>query len=437
MASSIETKADYSTSSPLIPDKSSVPPGSSVLVLATNSKKCQGRTCVSVNLKSSRLAFKLARLKFVAERMQQVEQLACSQGLKFGHKSSPGVQARLEYCFHLPADARQFHQSVIEKLKTLSHSPPKLYSCLLLSEPELGYQHRPVLTEQDLLAIQSSDYCRNIFRTSRTIRVEEEEGTVAYHFMTVVDVNMFIFNKSSSAKTRTLGLLRMNIVPKKLVADEEGYFRLFTREPKISPKLGKRHNFKIKPEFGGHLFLFSTKFGLFKFLVSEDAAEIDHLQFDETKIENYDVDTEQAREKIDYSIKQETYKDPFVKEKTLNMKLEDFFNLVRVVTAENEEKGRVIKEMKKTILELEMKNKLMELTIKQKVNTNRAELCMDTTTDILGKLVLDTTEDEEPFATMSEFHDEVTTSVTSTAKNYNQITTQWMMVDHLHLQELN
>eukprot|EP00092_Neocalanus_flemingeri_P032280 GFUD01035096.1.p1 GENE.GFUD01035096.1~~GFUD01035096.1.p1 ORF type:complete len:191 (+),score=70.88 GFUD01035096.1:55-573(+) len=142
---------------------------------------------------------------------------------------------------------------------------------------------------------------------------------------------MFVFNKSSSAKTRTLGLLRMNIVHKKLVADEEGYFRLFTNETKISPKMGKRHNFKIKPEFGGNLFLFSTKFGLFKFLVSEDAAEIDHLQFDKTKIENCD--------------KQEIYNESL--------------DLVRDGMAENE-KGGVKRMSDRKILELERKNVELE-----------------------------------------------------------------------------
>ena len=131
---------------------------------------------------------------------------------------------------------------------------------------------------------------------------------MAYHFKSVTDVNRFLFNKGSVSNTRTLGQLRMCVVHKKIVPDDEGFFRLYTEEREISHRFGEKHKFTIKPRvdfgeeegslLGGNLLLFSNKFDLFNFLVSEDASDIEHLRFDESKIE-IDVDlVEQSEEKL-------------------------------------------------------------------------------------------------------------------------------------------
>jgi len=131
---------------------------------------------------------------------------------------------------------------------------------------------------------------------------------VAYHFKSVTDVNRFLFNKGSNSNTRTLGQLRMSVFHKKIVPDDEGFFRLYTEEREISHRFGEKHKFTIKPRvdfgeeegslLGGNLLLFSNKFDLFKFLVSEDASDIEHLQFDESKIEADDDLVEQSEEKL-------------------------------------------------------------------------------------------------------------------------------------------
>jgi len=185
---------------------------------------------------------------------------------------------RLDYCFHLPEHARKFFKAV-HKLTDSLHSIPKMVTCILLSEEELGYQHEPVLTENDLLAIQSPEYCRNIFRTSVVMRVKMKEDTVVYEFRNVTDVNRFLYNKSSSVKTRSLGLLRKNVVPKVIEMDK-GFYRLYSAGPKIPDIIGEKHRFKVN----GPYLLFSSKLDLFAFLVSEDAAGIDHLQFDDKYI---------------------------------------------------------------------------------------------------------------------------------------------------------
>jgi len=242
----------------------------------------RGSTCVSVILKSSRLSSKVSRLNMVAKKQREVEQLVSSYSLKFCHKSTPGVQVRIDYCFLQSEQARKFFKAVYSLPQSQTQTSPKMVTCILFSEEDLGYQHEPVLSEHDLLAIQSSEYCRNIFRTSVLIRVKMINDVVVYEFKNVTDVNKFLYNKSSSVKTRSLGLLRKNVVPKMMVKDMQGFYRLFSAGPKIHDGIGKKYGFRVD----GPYLLFRSKLDLFTFLVSEEAADIDHLQFYEENIKD-------------------------------------------------------------------------------------------------------------------------------------------------------
>jgi len=240
----------------------------------------RGSTCVSIILKSSRLTSKPDRMSMVSKKLKEVEELVSSYNPKFCHRSSPGVQVRLDYCFHQSEHARKFFKAVHSLADSQSHSFPKMVTCILYSEEELGYQYEPVLTENDLLCIQSPEYCRNIFRTAVVMRVKMKENTVVYEFRNVTDVNRFLYNKSSSVKTRCLGLLRKNVVPKMMEMDNKGFYRLYSAGPKVPDSMGNKHRFKVD----GPFLLFSRKLDLFAFLVSEDAVGIDHLQFDDKYI---------------------------------------------------------------------------------------------------------------------------------------------------------
>ena len=122
------------------------------------------------------------------------------------------------------------------------------------------------------------------------IKVVQERDTVAYHFKSVADVNRFLFNKSSNCKS--LGLLRMIAdTPRMIIPDDEGFFRLFTSEKKVSEKFSGKLKVKIKStEYSqealsrGNLLLFPNKLNLFNFLVCDAAAPLEHLIFDQTKI---------------------------------------------------------------------------------------------------------------------------------------------------------
>ena len=196
------------------------------------------------------------------------------------------MQVRLDYCFHQPEEARQFYNSVLN-LEPVVFASRKFGCCFLISEAGLGYQHRPVLSEQDLLAIQTPWVCNNIFRTSIPIKVVLEGDMVAYNFKTVTDVNKFLFNKTIG-NTSSLGLLRSNVIPKKCILKEDGFFRLYSADTDISVRLGRKAKFQIKQACkGGNYLLFSNKLDLFKFLLSDSASNFDHLQFDKEKIVNY------------------------------------------------------------------------------------------------------------------------------------------------------
>jgi len=238
---------------------------------------------VSVILKSSRLSSKASRMNLIAKKQREVEQLVSSYDLKFSHQSCPGVQVRLDYCFLQSEQARKFFKAVYSLPQSQTQTSPKMVTCILFSEEELGYQHEPVLTEHDLLAVQSSEYCRNIFRTCVLIRVKMMNDVVVYEFKSVTDVNKFLYDKSSSVKTRSLGLLRKNVTPKMMIKDGQGFYRLFSAGPKIHDSIGKKHKFRVD----GPYLLFRSKLDLFAFLVSEEAADIDHLQFYEENIKDF------------------------------------------------------------------------------------------------------------------------------------------------------
>ena len=162
---------------------------------------------------------------------------------------------------------------------------------LLMSEADLGYQHDPVLTEGDLLCIQDAYHCKNIFKTNLHIKVEQIGNTVIYKFKTVMDVNLFLFEKSVSAKTRSLGQLRMNVVPKSLVPDHKGFYKLVTTDVSRSAKLERSQKFTTSQvvregkDVPGMVFLlFLTKLDLFEYLVSKVAFGLDRLQFDGSSI---------------------------------------------------------------------------------------------------------------------------------------------------------
>jgi len=257
-------------------------PQSSSLPATHSSSKSQDRskTCVSVILRSRRKSDRTTRLNMIREYQREVEKLVSQYSLKFCHRSSPGMQVRIDCGFLHSDQAREFSR-LVKNLSQSNTSFTPVY-CLLISEEELGYHHEPVLTEHDLLAIQSPELCWNIFRTSVLINVKMKNDVVVYEFRNVSDVNKFLSDKTSSRNTMSLGLLRKNVVPKMITTDNKGFYRLIGDGSKICGNTGKRHGFTVD----GPFLLFRNKRKMFAFLVSKDASELEHLQFYEENIKD-------------------------------------------------------------------------------------------------------------------------------------------------------
>merc|ERR1719517_288620 len=102
-----------------------------------------------------------------------------------------------------------------------------MISVIMNAEESLGYQYHPVLTEKDLLTVQSPEYCANIFKNSvQDISVFlSRSKQVCYSFKTVADVNAFLFEVTCRKKLRTLGELKEN-VQNLVLEPKQGYFVL-------------------------------------------------------------------------------------------------------------------------------------------------------------------------------------------------------------------
>ena len=67
-----------------------------------------------------------------------------------------------------------------------------------MHEEDLGYQHDPILTLNDLLIVQSPQFSMDLFRTSLNVKVMYKEDTIEYQFESVADVNLFLYNSCFS-----------------------------------------------------------------------------------------------------------------------------------------------------------------------------------------------------------------------------------------------
>ena len=151
-----------------------------------------------------------------------------------------------------------------------------------------GYQYSPVLTEKDLLTVQSPEYCANIFKTSlEDISVFiNSSREVTYVFRTVTDVNVFLFEVTANKEQRTLGKLKEN--SKNLVLEpQHGYFLLQARTDNLLAldQAGDKYQFKISANNSKFLQLkFENKLEMFKFLISNEGKELKVLAFDQRQI---------------------------------------------------------------------------------------------------------------------------------------------------------
>ena len=78
-------------------------------------------------------------------------------------KEKSVLQVRLDAVFTTSSSARSAFKAIHDKLR--SRTAPSLTACCLVEEEDLGYNLPPVLTELQLLRLQSSKVSMNVFLT--------------------------------------------------------------------------------------------------------------------------------------------------------------------------------------------------------------------------------------------------------------------------------
>ena len=104
-----------------------------------------------------------------------------------------------------------------------------------------------MLTEQQLLLLQSQGRCRNVFLNSLPVTVQEgEEGGVEYCFNSVTDVNMFLFKVTNAKALGFVERTSRNMIFLKIVPDDDGYFKLITEQKVLPVAMCEQHGFRTK-----------------------------------------------------------------------------------------------------------------------------------------------------------------------------------------------
>jgi len=247
----------------------------------------QGRSCVFVVVKSRKSDVKIVRQRTVLKKSKKVENLVAKYELKFEAKYSNDVRAVYNFCFVSPSNARKFFVQLNEVIKSDGDGPNSA-SILMFDEEMLGFQHEPVLTEQDLLLIHSPMKCMNVFRTIIKVTLSEDvDGNVLAIFKSVVDLNTFIFDKCSNNKVKAFGELKSMKNHLALRCDEDGMFKLeSTALPQYLRPFSEKYNFQIKNALNLRTLLFRSKMDMFKFLLSDDLDDIDDLKIASSQIIN-------------------------------------------------------------------------------------------------------------------------------------------------------
>ena len=149
-----------------------------------------------------------------------------------------------------------------------------------------GYQYLPVLSEKELLTVQSPIYSRNIFKTTvKDIVVDSNNSVeVSLVFRTVADVNTFLFEVGNSKGLRTLGELKEN-TRDLILKPRQGQFVLFSEDdPGLLDGLREKFEFELMDSDGGSALKFEDKRKMFVFLLSQQGNNLQQLTFDQSQI---------------------------------------------------------------------------------------------------------------------------------------------------------
>ena len=122
--------------------------------------------------------------------------------LKFVSQSTlDGNQVRKDFVFKTGCEAKYFNLKVMV-CETSCQSFHQIFSA------ELGFQQEPFLTELDVLHLVKHARLKHLLRHFLTCNVVTEDHKIMFRFSSISDVNLFLFNKCSNPRKRTLGIFR-------------------------------------------------------------------------------------------------------------------------------------------------------------------------------------------------------------------------------------
>ena len=262
----------------------------------------QGRNCVVVIFKSKTTESTMDRERTVLNNRKEVDKLLKKYKLKYDFSYSSQIRAVYNLCFHSPTETRNFVRDLSDISAKISG--PKAISNFLCREEMLGmmkfslsasnnvlfipgYQHIPVLTEQEMLTLHSPEYVDNVLTTRHDVKVVTGvNDEITFVFKSVIELNVFIFDKCSKETAKTLGELKANVTPLKLVSDEDGFYRVTCKSSrsKLEP-LAEKYRFELKDlRLAVRTLCFRSKADLFEFLLDENNASINKLRIDASLI---------------------------------------------------------------------------------------------------------------------------------------------------------
>ena len=262
----------------------------------------QGRNCVVVIFKSKTTDSPMERERTVLNNRKEVDKLLKKYKLKYDFSYSSQFRAVYNLCFHSPTETRK----LVRDLSDISAkiSGPKALHNFLCHEEMLGmisfhlsasvnvlfipgYQHIPVLTEQEMLTLHSPEYVDNVLSTTHDVKVVTgDNDEITFVFKTVIELNVFIFDKCSKETAKTLGELKANAKPLKLVSDEDGFYRVTSKSPRsqLEP-FTEKYRFELKDvRLAVRTLCFRRKADLFEFLLDENNGSIKNLRIDASMI---------------------------------------------------------------------------------------------------------------------------------------------------------
>ena len=151
----------------------------------------------------------------------------------------------------------------------------------------LGYQHDPVLTEEEILNVHSPEGYQNVFRTGVPIKVAEDvkTGNISFVFEEVIQLNTFLFDRCNKRTASTFGQLKKRVKPLRLMAATDGLFKLITKEKaSVVERFQVKCNFIVEEHLSHRSLCFSKRVDMFRFMISKEAIHLGTLHIDPQNI---------------------------------------------------------------------------------------------------------------------------------------------------------